>query len=93
MTSAARSLIQRAERAGLRPEVRPAYRGSVDVVLSGVGPDSGFGRIRIGARSGRVIALVLRWDNDDQRTTAAVTHTGFVAAATALDTYREMKGW
>lgn len=91
-TAAAQRLVNRAEQLGLRPEVRPAYRGIVQVALNGCGPESGFGALYIGARSGKVSRLVLRWDNDDARHTLDVRHRGYLAARAALEAYASVKG-
>jgi hypothetical protein len=81
-------LVALAEKAGLRPETRPAARGAIRVVLNGQGPDAGCGDITVGARTGRVLRMRLwRGNRELDRPAREVTTTGYVQSLVALQEY------
>jgi len=87
-TAATQSLITLASVLGLRPQVSPAARGVVVVVLNGQGAEAGFGAIYVGARSGKVLRMHLRLGNEDRRPSRYVTHEGYLRAFHTLrDSY------
>lgn len=88
-TTATQRLIQLAAELDLRPQADEApYRGSIRIVLdSAEGPDSGYGAIYIGARTGRVLRLALRHGADDPRPGRLTRHVGYRSAHTALVEY------
>jgi hypothetical protein len=68
-TVAVQRIMDAAERAGLNPtfDERP-YRGSVELHLDAKqGPDSPFGVVRIGVRTGRVLYAALVQGNEGVR--------------------------
>lgn len=87
LTSAASRLIALAADLDLAPVTEAPYRGAVRVALHGGHCDAGTGSIFIGARSGRVLRMVLRHGVEDPRPRRLTRHIGYRAAWTALVEY------
>jgi hypothetical protein len=83
-------VINRAARAGLNPTITDASRGVVAVHLDAPGADAGFGVIRYGARSGRILTATIYNGNNDPRISAgryAARQHGYRGAMRALAAY------
>ena len=78
-------VVRTAALAGLNPHISFApYQGIYEIVLDAKkGPGSAFGVIRVGARSGRILRIVLFADNSDDGVRAA----GPRACRTTLDDF------
>ncbi|WP_158714214.1 hypothetical protein [Kitasatospora aureofaciens] len=83
-----RQILALAKKAGLNPSVRPPYGNSYTVVLDAkAGPDSTYGSITVGCRSGRVLRGSLVHGNGQP----TVRLDGALAVRAALKRYADTR--